>query len=118
MAIERFMARRRPFNGLITRQTLLAMKKNYPLVRWKFNPPASPHRGGAWERLIRIFTRTFYAVHGNRRLTDEVLQFTFCLVEGILNSRPPTPVGDDPTELETLTPNHFLLGNRRPAIPL
>ena len=65
-------------------------------VRWKFIPPASPHHGGAWELLIRSFRRTFYAVLGNRRLTDEVLQTTFVLVEQILSSRPLTYVSDDP----------------------
>ncbi len=55
---------------------------------------------------------TFYAVLGNRPLTDEVLQTTFCMVEQILNSCPLTHVSDYPTEFEALTPSHFLLGNR------
>ena len=34
----------------------------------------------------------------------------FTEVEGIVNSRPLTAVSDDVTDLEALTPNHFLIG--------
>lgn len=42
-------------------------------------------------------------------LTEENLATLFCEVEAIMNSRPLTPVSDDPTDLEALTPNHLLL---------
>ncbi len=79
-------------------------------IHWKFNPPAAPHHGGSWERLVRSFKRVFYAVVGSRRLTDEILSTTFCLVEQILNARPLSPASSDPNDLTALTPNHFLLG--------
>ncbi len=79
-------------------------------IRWKFNPPAAPHHGGSWERLVRSFERVFYAVVGSRRLTDEILSTTFCLVEQVLNARPLSPASADPNDLTALTPNHFLLG--------
>ncbi|XP_075258504.1 uncharacterized protein LOC142350541 [Convolutriloba macropyga] len=59
-------------------------------VKWKFNPPAAPHHGGVWEMLVLSFKRTLYAILGNRRLTDEILLTTFCLVEQSLNNRPLT----------------------------
>ena len=86
-------------------------------VKWKFNPPAAPHHGGVWERLVRSFKRTLYAILGNRRLTDEILLTTFCLVEQSLNNRPLTSVSSDANNLDALTPNHFLLGNRSACLP-
>ena len=51
----------------------------------------------------------FYAVLGNRRLTDEIL-ITLCLVEQSLNTRPLVPASSDATDLDDLTLIHFLLG--------
>ena len=86
-------------------------------IKWKFNPPASPHHGGSWERLVRSCKQVFYAILGNQRLTDEVLNTTFALVEKSLNARPLTPVSSDPNELNALTPDHFLLGHRSSNLP-
>ena len=86
-------------------------------IKWRFNPPSAPHQGGIWERLVRSFKRVLYAILGTRRLTDEVLHTTFCLVENALNSRPLTPVSADPCDLNALTPNHFLLGEHSTSIP-
>ena len=86
-------------------------------IKWKFNPPASPHHGGSWERLVRSCKQVFYAILGNQRLTDEVLNTTFALVEKSLNARPLTPVSSDPSELNASTPDHFLLGQRSSNLP-
>ena len=85
-------------------------------IKWRFNPPSAPHQGGIWERLVRSFKRVLYTILGKRRLTDEVLNTTFCLVEYALNSRPLTPVCADPSNLGAITPNHFLLGNQATRI--
>ena len=81
-------------------------------IRWKFNPPAAPHFGGVWERLVRSCQKAMYAVLGNRPITEDVLSTTKCLVEQKLNARPLTPVSSDVNDLESITPNHFLLGNK------
>ena len=86
-------------------------------IKWKFNPPSAAHHGGVWERIVRSFKHVFYGVLGNRRLTDEILTTTFCLVEQCLNSRPITPVCPEAPDLGAPTPNHFLLGTASSTLP-
>ena len=83
----------------------------------KLNPPSAPHLGGVWERLVRSFKHTFYAKLGNRRLTDEILSTMFCLVEQSLNACPLVPASANATDLDALTPNHFLLGTAGSSLP-
>ena len=66
---------------------------------------------------MRSCKRVFYAVIGTCKLTDEILANTFCLVEQSLNACPILPVGPNLTELEALTPNHFLLGEHSVSFP-
>ena len=42
---------------------------------------------------------------------------TFCLVEQSLNARPLVPASPDATDLDALTPNHFLLGTAGSVLP-
>ena len=136
MDIERFIARRgtpstiwsdNGTNFVGAEKELLACIKSWngmaPTifahkgVTWKFNPPGAPHHGGSWERLVRSVKRVLYDILGSRRVTEEVLGTTLCLVEQALNSRPVTPVSTDSRELEALTPNHFLLGQHATSFP-
>jgi hypothetical protein len=80
-------------------------------IDWHFIPPASPHMGGAWERMIGTVKRALLAVMTHQRLNDEILLTVFAEVENIINNRPLTHVSDDPTDQLSLTPNHFLLGS-------
>ncbi|KAL0881619.1 hypothetical protein ABMA27_001445 [Loxostege sticticalis] len=66
---------------------------------WTFIPPASPHWGGAWERLIRSIKTSLKVVLTERAPRDEVLR-----------TRPLMHVSVDSQDAESLTPNHFLLG--------
>jgi hypothetical protein len=86
-------------------------------TKWYFNPPAAPHFGGVWERMVRAAKTALNAVLGNQRLTDEILLTALTLVENILNSRNLTPMSEDPTDPECLTPNHLLLGRACPNLP-
>ena len=136
MGIERFVARRgtpstiwsdNGTNFVGAEKELLACIKSWngmaPTifahkgVTWKFNPPGAPHHGGSWERLVRSVKRVLYDILGSRRVTEEVLGTTLCLVEQALNSRPITSVSTDSRELEALTPNHFLLGQHATSFP-
>ena len=98
-------------------QKFLASQMSERGILWHFNPPSAPHSGGSGEGMVKSVKRTLYAVLGNRRHTDVVLQTTFYLVESTLNNRPLTPVSSDPTELAAITPNHFLLGHRSCTVP-
>ena len=137
MGIERFVSRRgipsviwsdNGTNFVATEKELLQNVLNWNQqaitesmvkkgINWKFNPPSAPHHGGVWERLVRSFKHTFYAIFGNRRLTDEILTTVFCPVEQSLNARPLVPASADATDMEALTPNHFLLGTASSSLP-
>ena len=86
-------------------------------IKWKFNPPSAPHHGGSWERLVRSVKRVLYDILGNRRVTEEVLRTTLCLVEQSLNARPITAINSNQLDLEALTPNHFILGQHAASFP-
>ena len=129
MAVKRFISRRGTSSIIWSdnRTNIVGAEKELPLcfknwnaeaplslihkdIKWKCNPPSVPHQGGAWERMLRSCKRLFYTILGSRKLTDEILNTTMCLVEDSLDARPLTPVSDDPGSLEALTPNQFLLG--------
>ncbi|KFD47687.1 hypothetical protein M513_11478, partial [Trichuris suis] len=86
-------------------------------IRWNFSPPAAPHFGGAWERLVRSAKVALRKILNGRAVTDEVLFTVVVEVESLMNSRPLTHVSLDPRDPEPLTPNHFLLGRAHPHIP-
>ena len=79
-------------------------------IDWKFRPPAAPHLGGIWERLVQIFKLSLYKVIGSRTLTDGILSKVSCELEASINSRPLSNVPYDINDPLPLTPNHFLLG--------
>ena len=79
-------------------------------IEWKFNPPLASHMGGVWERVIRTVRKVFLGIsRGDYTYNDDVLSTWFCEVESMVNGRPITKVGDDPSDSAPLTPNHLLL---------
>ncbi|XP_063534930.1 uncharacterized protein LOC134744912 [Cydia strobilella] len=79
-------------------------------IQWSFIPPASPHWGGAWERLVRSVKTSLKVIFKERAPKDETLSTFIAEVENIVNCRPLTHVSVEPGSDEALTPNHFLLG--------
>lgn len=55
-------------------------------------------------------------VVGETRLTYEEMATFLAEAEAVLNSRPLCPLSDDPSDLEALTPSHFLIGRPGQAI--
>eukprot|EP00102_Acyrthosiphon_pisum_P010921 XP_008179430.1 PREDICTED: uncharacterized protein LOC103308201 [Acyrthosiphon pisum] len=84
---------------------------------WHFNPPAAPHFGGLWEAGIKSVKFHLKRVMGTQVLTYEELETLCVRIEGILNSRPLTPVSTDPQDFTALTPGHFLIGQPLLAVP-
>ena len=80
-------------------------------TKWNFNTSASPHMGGAWERLVCSIKTILYATMPSRFPNDELLRSMLTEAENIVNSSPLVYVPIDDEISEALTPNHFLLGS-------
>ncbi|XP_052565872.1 uncharacterized protein LOC128093372 [Culex pipiens pallens] len=86
-------------------------------IRWSFSPPSGPHFGGLWEAAVRSAKHHVLRVIGDEPISIEDMNTLLVQVEGCLNSRPITPMSDDPNDLEPLTPAHFLVGSSLKALP-
>ncbi|XP_058826816.1 uncharacterized protein LOC131686839 [Topomyia yanbarensis] len=86
-------------------------------TKWSFNPPASPHFGGCWERLIQSVKKALDEIKQKRLPTDELLRNMLAEIEMIINSRPLTELPLEEEISEPLTPNHLLLGSSNGSKP-
>jgi hypothetical protein len=86
-------------------------------IQWKLNPPGAPHMGGLWEAAVKRMKyhlrRSAQACH----FTHEEMGTLLCEIEACLNSRPLTPMSNDPNDFSILTPGHFLVGEPLLAVP-
>lgn len=99
----------------VLRQFHNAARSAYPQlaalnVNWRFNPPAAPHFNGLAEAAVRSMKKHFIRIVGNTTLTYEELSTVLTQIEACLNSRPLCRLMDDPSQVEVLTPGHFLIG--------
>ncbi|GFU16846.1 integrase catalytic domain-containing protein [Trichonephila clavipes] len=79
-------------------------------ISWNFMPPRAPNFGGLWEAGVKSFKFYLKRTVGNLKMTLEEFLTIITQIEGILNSRPITPLSEDIDDLEVLTPGHFLIG--------
>ncbi|XP_062538350.1 uncharacterized protein LOC134206636 [Armigeres subalbatus] len=115
-----FVGAEKEFKSAMSRvdQDMLATEFTTSTTSWRFNPPASPHMGGCWERLIQSVKKVLTIVKPQRVTTEEVLRSYLIQVENIINSRPLTHVPVDDYSSPALTPNHFLVGSSNGSKPL
>ncbi|XP_076660838.1 uncharacterized protein LOC143364295, partial [Halictus rubicundus] len=86
-------------------------------ISWHFMPTLSPHFGGLWEAAVKSFKHHLRRVVGDQLFTYEQFATFVTEIEGILNSRPLTPLSSDPNDPAALTPAHFLIGTAITSVP-
>lgn len=87
-------------------------------IKWCFNPPAAPHMGGVWERLVRSGKSNLHAITSDRSFKEEILRSLLIEIENIINSRSLTYIPIEDENAEAITPNHFLIGSSNGNKPI
>lgn len=80
-------------------------------IKWTFNPPRAPHRGGIWESTVKSMKKHLIRSSEGQTFTYEEFETVICRVESMLNSRPLLSRVDDNQQTLVLTPGHFLIGS-------
>ncbi|XP_069964356.1 uncharacterized protein [Bactrocera oleae] len=78
-------------------------------INWHFNSPGAPHMGGLWEAGVKSLKSHLKNVSQIQKFTFEELPTLLTRIESCLNSRPLSPLSEDPRNIEPLTPGHFLI---------
>lgn len=86
-------------------------------MTWHFIPAAAPHFGGLWEAGVKSFKFHFRRIVGSKTLSRTEFATLLCKIEANLNSRPIAALSDDPGDLSSLTPGHFLIGRPLNSVP-
>ncbi|XP_055644494.1 uncharacterized protein LOC129780350 [Toxorhynchites rutilus septentrionalis] len=86
-------------------------------IIWRFIPPRAPHFGGLWEAAVKSAKHHLLREIGNVNVGYEDMCTLLAQIEMCLNSRPLVPIPTDPSDLEVLTPGHFLIGASFQAVP-
>ena len=76
---------------------------------WIFNPPSAPHFDGIWKATVKSGKHHMRRVVGEQVLTFSTLATLMCQIKACLNSKPLTALTADPSDLEFLSPSHFLI---------
>uniref|UniRef100_A0A182K4H3 Integrase catalytic domain-containing protein n=1 Tax=Anopheles christyi TaxID=43041 RepID=A0A182K4H3_9DIPT len=74
------------------------------LTSWNFNSPSA----GVSERMVRSVKETMNAFVDGRKLNDEILNTALIDAKHLINARPLFYMPHTTSDVEALTPNHFL----------
>ncbi|XP_067616195.1 uncharacterized protein [Eurosta solidaginis] len=80
-------------------------------IQWHFSPPGAPHFNGLAEAAVKSMKFHLARVIGKAKLTFEEFSTVLTRIEAVLNSRPISPITDNPNDFTAITPGHFLTGN-------
>ncbi|GFS51319.1 uncharacterized protein TNCV_3533651 [Trichonephila clavipes] len=86
-------------------------------ITWHFIPPTAAHISGLWEAGIKSTKQLLIKTMKSAVLNFEELVTLVTQIEACLNSRPLTPLSNDPQDLQPLTPGHFLIGAPMASFP-
>ena len=86
-------------------------------LTWRFIPPSAPHFGGIWEAGVKSVKHHLRRIVGSHTLSLEEFNTLLMQIESCLNSRPLSSLSDDPSDLTSLTPGHFLIGKPLNSVP-
>lgn len=65
---------------------------------------------GLWEAAIKSAKEHLKKILGATKLNYEEIYTLLAVIEACLNSRPLSTLSNNPSDLEPLTPGHFLIG--------
>lgn len=102
---------------LKTVQKSVAQKYSLHGFSWNFIPPHAPHMGGLWEAAVKSMKTHLKKIASNLKFTYEEFSTLLVRIESVLNSRPLSPISEDPNTLIPLTPGHLLRGAALIATP-
>lgn len=97
-------------NRLSDKKVVADIVSNRLQIHWHFITPRAPHHGGLHEAAVKSVKKHLNRVLGAQNLTYEEYATLLTQVEACVNSRPISPLSDDPSDLNALTPAHFLIG--------
>ncbi|EZA62931.1 hypothetical protein X777_15523, partial [Ooceraea biroi] len=87
-------------------------------IKWHFNPLSASHFGGFYEAAVKSAKYHLRRVISETKLTFKEMSTRFLAqVEACLNFRSLHALSDDPDDVSTLMPEHFLIGVPLLAIP-
>ncbi|XP_065356196.1 uncharacterized protein LOC135950589 [Calliphora vicina] len=88
----------------------LMSQQVFQTLEWHFIPAGAPHMGGLWEAGVKSLKAHLKKITHAQNFTFEEFTTMLARIEACLNSRPLSPMSDNPEDLCALTPGHFLIG--------
>jgi len=101
----------------LARSSPLAGKLGEFGTEWHLNAPRAPHRGGAWERLVRSTKETLRKVLQGTCVDRTNFETVICEVEAFINDRPLCPPSENAEDAPAITPSLLTMGRKLAALP-